>query len=423
MSSENEETERDESDDEAIDEAGAPAPAPADDEAPDPNVPRNRAERRAAAKAARRGRSAVLADADAIAAQQAREADASGFVAPTTSMGGFGGGTGDVVPPLNTGRRKPPPRTMSKGTGDVEGIPDWARRLGSWFTNNRQTLVVGVLVGVALGGSITAWRTYTTRKENRAADAYAEAVNAYRGEVRSEDAPASESEPPRMVPRYHTHDERLRAAVEKFRQVEQQFPGSRVAPLARLDEASALFQLGRYQEARQLYRGLLGADTGGLEAPVREGLAFTLESLNDLDGAMAQYRELEQMQSGAYRDKSQFYQARLLMRRNEPARAKELLRAVAQRTAHPAATDPLATVTSALHDQALAILRDIDPTDPLVVERQRADQEAGGGHGHNANPMEGIPPELLEQLRRQVQQQQTKQGGSGAPPAGGAGGH
>ena len=28
--------------------------------------------------------------------------------------------------------------------------------------------------------------------------------------------------------------------------------------------ASALFQLGRYQEARQLYRGLLGADTGGL---------------------------------------------------------------------------------------------------------------------------------------------------------------
>ena len=29
--------------------------------------------------------------ADAIAAQEAREADASGFVAPTTSMGGFGG--------------------------------------------------------------------------------------------------------------------------------------------------------------------------------------------------------------------------------------------------------------------------------------------------------------------------------------------
>ncbi len=160
--------------------------------------------------------------------------------------------------------------------------------------------------------------------------------------------------------------------------------------------------------------GLVGADVSGLEASVLEGLAFSLESLNDLDGAAARYRDLAGIQGNAYRDEAQFYLARLSVRRNERDRAKELLHGVIDRTAHPPAADPLSASVQSLREQAVALLREIEPADPQIVEfdRQRAaggGAEGGEGHGHGApgaNPLESLPPEI----RRQLEEAMRKQG-------------
>jgi len=404
-------TERDERDDEA-EEVESSEASGAEQSAEDPNVPKNRAERRAAAKAARRGRVAVLADGTTPTGDEAIgevSPDGSGLMLPTTSLGGNPAALAEPAP--GAGRRRPPPRTMSKGTGDSEGVPEWARSIGDSLGQHRRTLTMAAAAVVVVVGSSLAWQTWRSTAAAKAADAYSEALQVSTANIEPEDAPAREDAPTRRGPVFRSMEARLRASVEKFRQVEQRYPQSRVAPLARLSEATALYQLGRYQEARQLYQGLMGADTAGLEARVLEGMAFTLESLNDLDGAAARYRELGAVQNAAYRDLAQYYQARLFARRDDRVHAKELLHGVIERTAHPTAADPLAASIQSLREQAVALLREIDPQDPQIVEYDRARAVGGGAegeHGHEGggrNPLDSLPPDLRRQLEEALRKQ------------------
>ncbi|MBK6532136.1 MAG: hypothetical protein IPN17_20765 [Deltaproteobacteria bacterium] len=404
-------TERDERDDEA-EEVESSEASEAEQSAEDPNVPKNRAERRAAAKAARRGRVAVLADGTTPTGDEAIgevSPDGSGLMLPTTSLGGNPAALAEAAP--GAGRRRPPPRTMSKGTGDSEGVPEWARSIGDSLGQHRRTLTMAAAAVVVVVGSSLAWQTWRSTAAAKAADAYSEALQVSTATIEPEDAPAREDAPTRRGPVFRSMEARLRASVEKFRQVEQRYPQSRVAPLARLSEATALYQLGRYQEARQLYQGLMGADTAGLEARVLEGMAFTQESLNDLDGAAARYRELGAVQNAAYRDLAQYYQARLFARRDDRVHAKELLHGVIERTAHPTAADPLAASIQSLREQAVALLREIDPQDPQIVEYDRARAVGGGAegeHGHEGggrNPLDSLPPDLRRQLEEALRKQ------------------
>nr|MBK7067797.1 tetratricopeptide repeat protein [Deltaproteobacteria bacterium] len=404
-------TERDERDDEA-EEVESSEASEAEQSAEDPNVPKNRAERRAAAKAARRGRVAVLADGTTPTGDEAIgevSPDGSGLMLPTTSLGGNPAALAEAAP--GAGRRRPPPRTMSKGTGDSEGVPEWARSIGDSLGQHRRTLTMAAAAVVVVVGASLAWQTWRSTAAAKAADAYSEALQVSTATIEPEDAPAREDAPTRRGPVFRSVEARLRASVEKFRQVEQRYPQSRVAPLARLSEATALYQLGRYQEARQLYQGLMGADTAGLEARVLEGMAFTLESLNDLDGAAARYRELGAVQNAAYRDLAQYYQARLFARRDDRVHAKELLHGVIERTAHPTAADPLAASIQSLREQAVALLREIDPQDPQIVEYDRARAVGGGAegeHGHEGggrNPLDSLPPDLRRQLEEALRKQ------------------
>ena len=406
-------TERDERDDEADEVESSEAPGTEQaTEADDANAPKNRAERRAAAKAARRGRVAVLAEGTAPTDDELvgdMAPDGSGLMLPTTSLGGNPGALAEAAP--GSGRRRPPPRTMSKGTGDAEGVPEWARSIGDALGQHRRTLTMAAAGVLVVVGSTFAWQSWRANASAKAGDAFAEALQVSTASIEPEDVPARDDAPTRRGPVFRSVEARLRASVEKFRQVEQRYPQSRVAPLARLSEATALYQLGRYQEARQLYQGLMGADTSGLEARVLEGLAFTLESLNDLDGAATRYREFGAVQNGTYRDLAQYYQARLFARRDDRVRAKELLHGVIERTAHPTVADPLSGSIQSLREQAVALLREIDPQDPQIIEYDRARAAGGGGepgHGEEGggrNPLDSLPPDLRRQLEEALRKQ------------------
>lgn len=408
MSSENDREERTD-DDLDGDEAAAAASAPEEAAAPDPATPRNRAERRAVAKAARRGRQAVLADgaAQADAGEQLLDPEGN-LLAPTTSMGG-----NPISIPDAPGPKRPrvPPRTMSKGTGDVEGVPEWARRFGDTFSQKRGAIVTGVLVALTVFGGVYGFQAFRAKKAAGASDALVQALDAFAAPAQRGEG----AEPPRFGPSFASDDERLRETSTRFRRVTDQHGDARVAPLARLGLASTLYLQGRYDEARPIFQSLLGRDVAGLEAQALEGLGFTLESQNDLDGALQRFRELQAIEDGAYRDQAQFYQARVFVRRNDSERAKELLRQVVERIGRAAAADPAAVASMSLRDQAFAMLREVAPTDPLVLQRDRDNAPGPGGDAHEgegATPgglPAGLPPELLRQLREQMRR--TKQGG------------
>ncbi|MBL8602888.1 MAG: tetratricopeptide repeat protein [Myxococcales bacterium] len=406
-------------------EAEGGADAALEAERPDPNTPRNRAERRMQARAARRGRTAQLSDVADEGAQDGEGAPLDpdgGLMEPTTSMGGNPRALAESAG--GPGRPKVPPRTMSRGTGTVEGVPEWARTAGDWLAERRGVLTAGVLVVLVAVGGALGYQKYSQSKENRAADAYSEALQVATAPIEAEPENAEQSSNRPPGPRFRTFEARLQASVEKFRQVERNFPQSRIAPVARLNEANALFLLGRYQEARQLFEGLRGADTAGLEGRVVEGIAHAYESLGNLDAAERTYRELQDVQGGTFRDEAQYSLARLALRRDQAARARELLHGVVERTRRATAADPTAAIQQELRERSVAMLREIDPTDPLVQDVDRQREQAGGDHEHGgnalggANPMRGLPPELQRQVEEMMRRQRA--GGGGRGPGGAA---
>lgn len=404
MSSENEREAQ--ADDGEGEHEGTAASAAGEPSAAEPSAPRNRAERRAVAKAARRGRQAVLAADGATVGNEDGLDPETNLIAPTTSIGG-----GPVaIPEVTVGPKRPkvPPRTMSKGTGDVDGVPEWVRRAGEGFSARRNTVVTGVLVFCAVVGGVWAWQAMRTRKAAEAGEALTQALDAFSAAAQRGDV----TEPPRFGPSFSSEEERLREASTRFRRAGERFPDSRTAPLAQLGQATSLYLQGRYAEARPIYQSLLGKDLAGMESQAIEGLGFTLEALGDLDGALGRFRELQSLQDGAYRDQAQLYQARVLVRRGDNDRAKEQLKQIIERIGTAAAADPTAVASIGLRDQALQMLRDIAPTDPLILQRDR-DRAVGrpeaDEHGSGGGLPSGLPPELLRQLQERMRR--TKQGG------------
>lgn len=197
MAGENEREQDERDDDDERDEAPEGDEAQAQgEEAVDPNVPRNRAERRAIAKAARRGRTVRVGDENAVAADGS-EGSGDPLIGPNTSIGGDTPKLDEAGPK----RPKVPPRTMSKGTGNAEGVPrPWAVGAGDWFTKNRSSNAVTILLTVVvLGGGLFGWRAYSTSREARATGAYAEALKSTFAIIAAEEPGADD--PRRDLPR------------------------------------------------------------------------------------------------------------------------------------------------------------------------------------------------------------------------------
>ncbi|MFO0653408.1 MAG: hypothetical protein U0326_44720 [Polyangiales bacterium] len=219
--------------------------------APDPNVPRNRAERRAMAKAARRGRSAQIADPALSATVEGEEGAGDPLIGPNTSIGG-------ETPRIDEAKRpKVPPRTISKGTGNAEGVPEWALHAGDWFTKNRSNVVNITLAVVLVGGAIFGWRAYSVSKEARATNAYADALQAAFAVITPEEPAADD--PRRDVPHFRSLEERSRTTLERLRRAEQGNPHvGHGGPARPPHRSGTLYRMGRYAEAKQVYLAALG---------------------------------------------------------------------------------------------------------------------------------------------------------------------
>ncbi len=300
-------------------------------------APRNRAERRALAKKVERGQ--------ATAEGEEPERDRNRAAV----------------------RPKVPPRTVTgKSTANTEEIPPWARSAGEWLSA-RRTSVFAAAAAVVLGGvGISYALQARDASRGAAANGVVQTAELANAEVRGPDAPADPPGlPPRRIRPQADHTARARAVLAAAEQAVAAGVDLPTAPIAKLQRGIALYDLGRFAEARSTLEPVVGASLAGLEGRALEVLGFCLEALNDLPGALRRFEELGRLEGDGWRDLGAYHQARVLRRQRQDDRAKDILRRLIERVERARPDDTAAAASRSVLEQAKGLLHEIAPEDPL----------------------------------------------------------
>lgn len=277
-----------------------------------------------------------------------------------------------------------------------------AAQASEWAKTNRN-LAIGifsVIVLAALGWVSFGW--WRTSQAEAAGSLLETALEIATAEIRPTpaDEDASPSDESADAPTFVTREERAEASLEAYRRVTQEYGSSAAAPWARLGEARALFELGQIEESRAAYEQAL-AEAGGdpmIAWRALEGIGFTYEVGEDWATAIEKYEELRTVEDGAYQGPADYHIARMRLASGETVQATTALRELVTRLRADGEEPAFPYVLA----QAELRLRELDPSS---APSSSAPSLIGPGAGQLPEGLEGIDPQILEQLRRQLQQQ------------------
>ncbi|AKF06906.1 tetratricopeptide repeat protein [Sandaracinus amylolyticus] len=342
-----------------------------------------------AARSGSAGARLAAAKAAKAAKKAAKKAQLAAEGAPTDELAMTGGGA----------PAKAPEEVLKESAIGVA-----ASKAGEWAQANRQIAVgiVGVLIVGALGWVGYSW--WHASQAHAAGALLTEAVEIANAEVVREGEERPEPVEGREEERtFATREARAEAALEAYRRVLSEAGGSDAARWARLGEARALFDLGRNEDARGAYETALREAGGDPIVAWRalEGIGFTYEADQQWDQAIEQYQELRSIEDGAYEAPADYHIARMRIAKGERVEATTALRGLVERLREESSEgEPAFPYVMA---QAEVRLRELDPgsassSSPMMI----GPEGAPGGSGGLPPGLEGIDPQILEQLRRQL---------------------
>lgn len=257
-----------------------------------------------------------------------------------------------------------------------------------------------VYLGAAVVAVFLAWvgfEQYSAHKDAAAGRLLYQATEAARAEIREE--PVENDRSRRLT--FRSTASRDREALRRFRKVVSEASSSDAAVRARLGIASILVSQGKLTEAKRELSAAaeLRGDDPGLGAQAIEGLGVIALEQRQWDEAKQRFEELRALDGNRYQHVANYLTARTLYAQGRANEAKPKLRALLD-----ALEEADAPRLPYVQTQAELLLQQIDPS--TARPSSRPSLNLGGG-GLNLDALEGgqLPPELLEQLRRQLQQQ------------------
>lgn len=296
--------------------------------------------------------------------------------------------------------------TIGLTAGEV--VQDQLARATSRATGFLKKYYKHVAVGTVLvlgGVAGTLW--YLDRMEHqrgKASDALIAGVQADRSEVsQGEDNPNDllAKHLARTDPRekFATTQARADAMLAAYEKTISENPGTGAALLAKLGKAGAFLDKGDAEAALSAYNDVLLSDLAKADADVRaranEGKGYAYELKKDYDAALASFRDFESVDK-AYEDTARYHQGRILFKKGDKAKAKEVLLALYKKLELPSVDGSQPKSLKASTEQ---YLRMVDPT--ALPKKQRTSKQE----------------ELLQQLQEQMRQMQQHGGdGEDGPP-------
>lgn len=388
--------------DDEEEEAAGEAAASSDDE--DGKEPvKNRAARRREEATRRKNRNRPRAEAAAPARKAKSDGDegeeADEDVAEATDAAPLPKDKNARAKELLRRRREAVEKKGAIGLSASEVVQDQlaraASKTGTWFQKNFKTIVA--VVGLGLAGTVGAiyFLQHQAQKAGKASDDLNKAILAEWGYVFNDerkDPRAEEAKKSDPVPVFASNNEKNDAILAAYSTVVSQHGDRPAALLAKLGVAGTQLEKGDFDAAISGFDDVLKSELAKADIDIRgratEGRGFALEGKKDLEGALAAFTELEKIDK-SFEDLARYHQARMFLKKDDKAKAKELLAALQKKLELKSKEAP------ALRASVEEYLTKIDPS--AVPKRK-----SFGGTG-------GMPSqEEIEQMMREQMKKKLK---------------
>jgi tetratricopeptide (TPR) repeat protein len=287
-------------------------------------------------------------------------------------------------------------KAASRGnTNAIAEVTKSVLEANAWVDKHARVLWLGlgaVVVGIA------AWIVvgrYMDARARAAGDLLHTAVTSSQGIVTTPDEPAPEDP---VLPVFASTKERDEKALQQFAQVDKQYPDSKAALYARLNQGNDLLALNKPVEAAAAYDKLLASasDDTFLRAHALEGAGYALEAQKKYADAQKRFEELSKLSNGAYRTLGDYQRARQLVLQDQRDQARKVLEELSKANADKPGKPGEPNELNELNDQGERYESISFAAQTLLTELGGQPAEKSGGKNS------GISQHVLDSLRKQL---------------------
>lgn len=258
-----------------------------------------------------------------------------------------------------------------------------------------QWLVVLTIVGAM---ALLVYNYRLNRERQKAGGELAEALQASMGRIAT-GTPVTPSDPNLVDPRpeFPSEEARTESALQQWDDLaKQDEPELRL--IGKLGKAGVLYEARKFEEAKTAYSAVVDDPVASrfdtLREQAVEGVGLSLEAAGKLDEALAAFDRMQNEPGDYAKRLARFHEARVRFTKGEREKAQEILEKLDEELSKADSGGPEAYLEAAVQD----LLKTVDPS---KIEQAP----------------EGVSPEQLEQLKKQLEAMQA-QDPSGAPPEG-----
>ena len=305
---------------------------------------------------------------------------------------------------------------VSSGLLPGEMVDDALARATSgtmkWLRKNLAAIQYVAFGAIVVTAGVLTYNWRVEKKAGGAASLLASAISAEHGRVMAEDKRSDDEKEYDFARIFKTPEERSEAAISSYQKVAAEEPGSGAAILATLGVAGVELEKRDFAKALDAYGVVLTSKLAAADSDVRaraiEGSGFAKEGKGDLDGALAAFRDLQNIEGKGYKELGQYHEARVLVAKGNKDKAKELLKGVRDKLQAPSpdGSKPFKFL-EAMVDRKLA---EVDPT---AVPKAAVAAGPGGGAQLTAEQIELLKKQFQKAAQDAAKQKQQgeKQGG------------
>ena len=284
-------------------------------------------------------------------------------------------------------------KAAARGTTPVltSSMTEKVTQATNWINDHARMLTALIIGGLTLPLAGIGLMHHLGQADAEAASLLAAGFSATQAPIIAE----GETPPDDVDESYSSTQERANKALENFKALAKNHPGSAAAAWGRLGQANVLFGLGKYAEAQKAY-ALLSKDTDDdfVKPRAVEGLGFALEAQKKFSEAGERFEELSVLDGGPHKVLGDYHLARMLVAGGDKKKAIEVLEALVKSERERPADDPTHFEGVVADAETLLLEMGSDVGKPKL----RADVPVQAP----TPAQQGLTPEIIEALRKQL---------------------